>query len=326
MAIEISRAEYNALWRQANPAPWQSESTGFIEVRESVPQQLGQGCIQRLLWHDIDLMLFNVQFHEDVYQTGRNLKETETVCEFGFNLSGNLCGKRTGENFVEWGGADKDDEHTWITYANDPVLKVDIHLEAGDRAQTLMVETLAALPTRNQTLEDEFFNINVITPAMRLALEQILHCPFEGMTKQLYLESKCIELIALKIEQIKETGQACCNDYPLNAEDIERIYAAKDILIACSEAPPSLIALARQVNLNDYKLKVGFKAVFGTTVFGCLHQHRMETARLLLSRGHLNVKEVAQQVGYASQSRFAAAFRKQFGLNPKAYLLSKRSG
>lgn len=86
------------------------------------------------------------------------------------------------------------------------------------------------------------------------------------------------------------------------------------------------MTLARQVNLNDYKLKVGFKSVFGTTVFGCLHQHRMETAQQLLSQGHLNVKEVAQQVGYASQSRFAAAFRKQFGLNPKAYLLSKRSG
>jgi AraC-like DNA-binding protein len=33
---------------------------------------------------------------------------------------------------------------------------------------------------------------------------------------------------------------------------------------------------------------------------------------------------VAQAVGYANQSRFAAAFGKQFGINPKAYLLSKK--
>lgn len=329
MAVEITEAEYDALWQQANPVLQQSESVGCVEVRQSVPQQLGQGYIQHLLWHDIDLMLFNVQFYEDIYKTGRNLEETEIVCEFGFNLSGNLCGKRTGESFVEWGLEDNDDEQTSITYANDPILKVDIHLEIGDRAQAIMTETLAALPAstrrRIENRREEFCKSNAITPAMRLALEQILHCPFEGMTKQLYLESKCIELIALKIEQIKETGQACRNDYPLNADDIERIYAAKDILIACSEAPPSLMALARQVNLNDYKLKVGFKAVFGTTVFGCLHQHRMETARQLLSQGHLNVKEVAQQVGYASQSRFAAAFRKRFGLNPKAYLVGQRS-
>jgi AraC family transcriptional regulator, transcriptional activator of the genes for pyochelin and ferripyochelin receptors len=45
----------------------------------------------------------------------------------------------------------------------------------------------------------------------------------------------------------------------------------------------------------------------------------METARQLLSDRRLNVREVAQAVGYANQSRFAAAFRKQFGINPKAF-------
>lgn len=329
MAIEISKAEYDALWQEANSTPDESEWAGGLEVRETVPHQLGQGYIHHLLWHNIDLQMFDVQFYEDIYVTGKNLEETEVTCEFGFNVSGNLYGKRTGENFVEWGSND-DIERTWITYARDPILKIDIHLGVGDRTQALMAETLATLPIsmchQTKNLQDKFFNINVITPAMRLALEQIFHCPFKGITKQLYLESKCLELIALKIEQTKETRPICSNEYPLNADDIERIYAAKDILIAHPEAPPSLMALARQVNLNDYKLKVGFKAVFGTTVFGCLHQHRMETARQLLSQGPLNVKEVSQQVGYASQSRFAAAFRKQFGLNPKAYLLSRRSG
>lgn len=242
MAVEISRTDYDALWQQANPTPQHADRSGFVEVREFVPQQLGQGYTQRLRWQDIDLLLFNVQFHKDIYITGKNLEETETVCEFGFNLSGNLCGKRTSENFVEWGGEDNDDEHTWITYANDPICKVDIHLEVGDRARAIMTETLAALPAstrrRIENRREKVLKINAITPAMHLALEQILHCPFEGMTKQLYLESKCIELIALKIEQIKETGPACRNDYPLNGDDIERIYAAKDILVACPEAPP----------------------------------------------------------------------------------------
>jgi AraC-like DNA-binding protein len=59
--------------------------------------------------------------------------------------------------------------------------------------------------------------------------------------------------------------------------------------------------------------------IFGTTVFGYLRQCRMEQARLLLLEGRMNVREAAQAVGYASQSRFAAVFRKTFGVNPKTF-------
>ena len=51
----------------------------------------------------------------------------------------------------------------------------------------------------------------------------------------------------------------------------------------------------------------------------------MEVARQLLAEQRMNVKEVARTVGYANQSRFAVAFRKQFGMNPKVYLLSQKS-
>lgn len=326
MAIEISQAEYDALWQQANPKPQQSERAGFLETRELVPQQLGQGYTQRYLWGDIDLKLFNIQFHEDLYVAENNLERTDDTCEFGFNVSGNRFGLRTGENFVLWGSNEDDQEQTWITYADDPILKVDIHLREGERSQALMSETMAALPIPQrcqiEKLNDEFFNTNIITPAMRLALEQILHCPFEGMTKQLYLESKCLELIALKIEQMKATEQICGNNYSLNTSDIERIYAAKDILLKRFEEPPSLIELAQLVSLNDYKLKVGFKSVFGTTVFGYLIHHRMEKACQLLQQQQ-SIERVASAIGYSSRAAFSRTFRRHFGVSPKEYQLSK---
>jgi AraC-like DNA-binding protein len=46
----------------------------------------------------------------------------------------------------------------------------------------------------------------------------------------------------------------------------------------------------------------------------------MEYARQLLQERELNVSQVAKKVGYASQSRFATAFRKKFGVNPKALI------
>jgi AraC family transcriptional activator of pyochelin receptor len=80
--------------------------------------------------------------------------------------------------------------------------------------------------------------------------------------------------------------------------------------------PPSLMELARQVGLNDFKLKMGFRRVFGKTVFGYLHELRMERSRLLLEEGKMNVKEVSYAVGYMDSGRFSDAFKKQFGVRP----------
>ncbi|MGP1383618.1 MAG: helix-turn-helix transcriptional regulator [Thainema sp.] len=331
MAITISREDYEQLWQESNPAPELSAHSGFFETQWMVPEQLGQGYIQSIQWCGINLTLYHYQFHEDVHLLETAQDGAFSMGEIGFHLSGNRSGKSTGENFIAWGRYDVPDEWVEVTYANAPILKVDIHLESPNALSQFIADTLRELPAEiRRCLKNRdghwLSEINTITPAMRLPLEQIFHCPFQGKTKQIYLESKCLELIALKLEQLKELDKHTGPSYSLRPDDIERIHRAKTILTANLDHPPSLMELARQVSLNDYKLKAGFRQVFGITVFGYLHQHRMETARQLLGEQRMNVKEVAQSVGYANQSRFAAAFRKQFGINPKAYCLSTKSG
>ncbi|KAM3091480.1 helix-turn-helix transcriptional regulator [Phormidesmis sp. 146-12] len=326
MAITISRADYDDLWKVCNPAPLVSSHSGYCERVEIVPEQFGEGYVRSIQFRGINLMLFNYQLHHDLH-----LKDevSETAWEIGFNLSGNRNNKCTGESFLEWGAYEG--KGTWITYANDPVLKVDVELETPNEVSRLIIDTLEELPIEiRECIEDcdgkRFDEFNVITPAMRSTLEKILHCSFQGRTKQIYLESQCLELVALKLEQLKNPDQYTRKSFlSLNLDDIDRIHLAKKIMTENADHPPSLMELARQVGLNDFKLKGGFRQVFGTTVFGYLHQHRMETARQLLTERRMNVKEVAQSVGYASQSRFAEAFRKQFGMNPQSYLLSKKS-
>ena len=158
-----------------------------------------------------------------------------------------------------------------------------------------------------------------ITPTMQLALQQILNCPYQGMTKRMYLESKTLELLAMQFAQWGEAEKQLTLKAPLQADDIERVYYAKEILIRRWDNPPSLLELAKQVGLNDYKLKQGFRQVFGTTVFGYLQQYRMELAKQFLADEGLSIGGVAQRVGYASQSRFCHAFKRQFGITPKYY-------
>jgi AraC-like DNA-binding protein len=162
-----------------------------------------------------------------------------------------------------------------------------------------------------------------ITPAMQLALQQILDCPYQGMMKRMYLESKTLELLAMQFAQWGEEQQSTPTS-KLRADDIERVYHAKEILTGCWEDPPSLLELTRQVGLNDYKLKQGFRQVFGTSVCGYLQHYRLERAKQLLAEERLSIAGVAQRVGYASQSHFCYLFKRQFGVTPRTYRASCR--
>jgi AraC-like DNA-binding protein len=157
------------------------------------------------------------------------------------------------------------------------------------------------------------------TPAMQVILQQILQCPYQNFTKRFFLECKAWELLALILEQELESLEGKPLVTKLKSDDVDRLYQAKALLVKQLDHPPSLMQLARQVGLNECTLKQGFRQMFNTTVFGYLRQCRMERAQLLLMQGQMSVYEAAQAVGYASQCRFANAFRKTFGVNPKAF-------
>ncbi|MBE9188931.1 helix-turn-helix transcriptional regulator [Gloeocapsopsis crepidinum LEGE 06123] len=158
-----------------------------------------------------------------------------------------------------------------------------------------------------------------ITPATQVALQQLLQCPFQGIMRRTYLEAKTLELITLQLAQLFNDGTHSYQKANLKSSDIERIYQARDILIQNSSNPPSLVELAQRVQLNDRKLKQGFRQIFGTTVFGYLHDYRLEKACQLLIEDRMNVSEVSYAVGFANRGYFAAAFRKKFGINPSDY-------
>ncbi len=180
------------------------------------------------------------------------------------------------------------------------------------------------IPADIRSIIDEsknyFSHIGSMTPSMYMAVHQILDCPYHGHIKRIYLESKSMELIAHQLALLVSKEIHLKPRPALNSNDIEKTHYARDILIASAENPPSLLELAKQAGLNDYKLKIGFRYVFGTTVFGYLQKHRMEQARMLLEDGKMNVTEVAYTVGYSSLSHFAKIFHRQFSTNPSSLL------
>lgn len=94
----------------------------------------------------------------------------------------------------------------------------------------------------------------------------------------------------------------------------KRLLAARERLLEDLSAPPTITELAKEVGLNQLKLKRGFRLMFGMGIYSLFQCHRMERARELLC--HHNVTETALILGYSNISHFSAAFRKQFGVLP----------
>lgn len=209
--------------------------------------------------------------------------------------------------------------------ARQRVLLVHLHIQP-EAISLFDLETLEEMPVslRQAIAKSEptaYFCCQPMTMVMEATLRQLLNCPYQGLAKRLYVESKALELISLCFGQMRPG--AIPSESGLKADEIDRIFHAKDILLSQVANPPTLLDLSHQVGLNDRKLKQGFRTVFGTTVFGYLHNHRMEQAQQLLLMPGATIASVAQKVGYRSPEAFSVAFRRTFGTSPKAYQLGK---
>jgi len=180
-------------------------------------------------------------------------------------------------------------------------------------------ELAAMLDSTRDTVEDAHKTSGVIlltssASNMQQSLaRQLMNCPFSGPERNLYLGGKALQLASLTMAQC--VSDAAHLKGPLSSRESEKIRQARDILIAEMRNPPSLTALARRVGLNVRKLNLGFRRIFGTTVFGFLQEYRLEVAYKLLASGEMSVSEAAFHVGYRA-THFTTIFRQRFGISP----------
>lgn len=148
---------------------------------------------------------------------------------------------------------------------------------------------------------------------------QILQCRLRGVARNIYMQAKSLEILALELDSLESKGRR----YDSSKTEMKQLEMARHILHAEYSAPPSLVQLARRIGLNDFKLKRGFRDAYDTTVFGYVRRLRMEKAWEMLKTGEPNVGEVALAVGYQCFGHFSAAFKKHFGVLPSAVRLDR---
>ena len=103
----------------------------------------------------------------------------------------------------------------------------------------------------------------------------------------------------------------------LTQEDIQMIREVHDMILNNLEKDlPSLKELALQKGTNEYKLKYGFKQIYGTTIFRFLTQERLRKSKTLIQHSNLSLKEIAHMNGFKSAAHFSRAFRDKYGKTP----------
>lgn len=200
-------------------------------------------------------------------------------------------------------------------------ISISIHLDtlrSFSSGWNVLPEPLQQL-LHGKEIENFHQSLGLIKPTMQRVLDDILRCSYQGIIRQIYLEGKVLELLALQLMQWVTEGRSHPSTAKLRRQDVERLYHAKEIMAQTLDNPPSLLELAQQVGLNDHKLKWGFRQLFGMTVFEHLHSCQMQAAQRLLTETAISITEVANTVGYASLPSFSGAFRKRFGMSPREY-------
>ncbi|NJR39787.1 MAG: helix-turn-helix transcriptional regulator [Leptolyngbyaceae cyanobacterium CSU_1_4] len=319
-------------------------NTHCLDEFESIwvyPDELGQGYSQDIQLQEwLELSIAQYHLHQD---TTTAFPEHRHPIQAGFCLSGHFKyrGDAVSRGKCWFCGSGLAPGGTEKSSAQSPITMINVHIEPEQFRQAIANSTRDIPPLLHHLFRSDeqvyYVRFSQITTAIQSVLQQILHCPYYGITKRMYLESKALELLALSVEQElviqtddrRDDGRRDRGEdrlvLLLKPDDIDRVHYARELLQQRLDNPPSLIELARSVGLNDCTLKRGFRQVFGTTVFGHLHNYRLEQAQQLLTYGEMKVEEVAHTVGYGDVSAFGRAFRRKFSMSPRDYKLAVRS-
>ncbi|MEQ8688070.1 MAG: AraC family transcriptional regulator [Imperialibacter sp.] len=251
-------------------------------------------------------------------------EEPRRTFSFCFNFEGNVASRHCGQRYDLGEG--------YYNFFFDPDPAKAHYFNSGSSYNifhmTIEAEKLLSLIGEGDPLYDRFadcilkengipgFRTSLpLTVQVKSIIQSIRFCPLKGAARRLFIESKVYELLALQIEVWQREYETSDFHQPA-AKDVELMHAIREYLQLHFQDDLSLKAIGKEFGINECKLKSGFKAHFGRTVFGYIQELRMEFARQLLSQKSTTISLVADKLGYRNANHFSTAFKKYFGESP----------
>ena len=77
--------------------------------------------------------------------------------------------------------------------------------------------------------------------------------------------------------------------------------------------------ISERMHVSQTQLKNSFRNYYGESVYKYIRSRKMQQAAVQLEEGKLSVMEIAGMYGYENCSKFAAAFRGEYGVSPSSF-------
>lgn len=155
-----------------------------------------------------------------------------------------------------------------------------------------------------------------LTVQLKDIIDRILHCQYADELLDFYREIKTRELLCLALTP--RNGQVTPATR-LTRRNIALVHESRQLLERNYCSHLTISSIANQIGMNEFKLKAGFKQVFGISMFDYLIKTRMQAAREFLLDTDKPIKEIASLTGYATKQSFLNAFKKYFQDTPGSF-------
>ena len=186
-------------------------------------------------------------------------------------------------------------------------------LELMQQFDMLKIPFVAAVKNQNPILLLSQ-SLPISLPLQKISSD-ITHLPVDEKYRPLMLSAKAPELLLYLLDMYDKSGTKkwvhCRTAY-----DRERLEFARTYIASQAANPPPLHELSRIAGINQLKLKMGFKEVFGNTVFVFLNEYRLQKAQEEIALGTKPMAKIAFELGFSSPQHFSTAYKKKFGRAP----------
>ena len=128
-----------------------------------------------------------------------------------------------------------------------------------------------------------------------------------------------VMMMKRKIERPDLNQKSTITSFYLKPEEKERLFIIKTLLEQNPSEHYTIPQLSKKALMNEFKLKKGFKFLFGKSVYDFHLEVRMNEAKRLMRESSDTLEEIAKKIGYQYLSSFISIFKKLNEMTPATF-------
>jgi AraC-like DNA-binding protein len=209
---------------------------------------------------------------------------------------------------------------------NEPFKGVDL-ISTGETVSNIIGETRYELLSEALSNDTSYSRKNGFLgfspqPDITSSFSQIAYCRYPVMSRQLFFESKFMEIMSMIIAHNLPIDEDMAGIGEFETKQIRKIPR---ILMQHIDKPPSIHELVHELFLSATTIKSGFKKIFGEPIYAHHRNLCLERGAMMLLNTNKSILQIAMDVGYSNGENFCNAFKKRYSVSPIQYRRNGRS-